>query len=277
MTPQKRLATTVGLLLLSATALAPPSSSDEALLDRRVPIFETHSNARRNAHFLSECCDLQGMLFALAMHANVRICFEGRPLPRQKQPHLDLRVTDKTVGDILQMMLRKHRQYEYRERLGVIEVFPVGADKDRSDCLNMTVPALHVHYPWKLAWGAVRCEILLLSAYPGRAVSEPMSECSGASHMSHPPEEMLEANFDNQTIRDILDQLSSMAGNAAWYANYDGPSPSCKNLVLGEYQPLTWYPPEKWNPAEQTSSPWTEGLPKGCLTCHYHSLRPVPR
>ena len=234
-------------------------------------IFETHSSARRNAHFLWECCCLEGSLLALGEHANVRICFEGRPLATQEQPRLDLRVSDKTVGEILQLLIRKYPGFGYRERLGVIDVFPIGKDKDPSDCLNMIVPALHVHYPWKWAWGEVRCEIMLLSEHPGTIIPEPFTTCSGASHLSHPPEKMLEANFENQTIRDILDQLASMAGNVAWYANYDGPSTNCKNLVLGEYQPLTWYPPENWNPRGKDGPPWTEGLPKRCLSCHYHS------
>jgi hypothetical protein len=219
---------------------------------------------------LGEGGDLEGTLVALAEHASVRICFELRP-PRKGEKHrrFDFRVADKTVGEILELVVRRDRRYEYRERLGVIEVFPVGADKDPTDCLNMVVPALHVHQPWKWAWGAVRCEILLLSENPGRVVPEPLSECSGATHLSHPPERALEATFEKRTVREILDELSSMAGNVAWFANYDGPSPTCKNLVLGEYQPLTWYPPAK------EGGPWTEGLPQTCMICHYHT--PPPR
>ncbi len=257
---------TLGLLILFACPLTPrPNGGGDGLLDRRVAHFETHTNARRMAHMLSQAGDLRGALIALAMHADIRICFEQRP-PRkgEKQPSFDVRVADKTVGEILQILLEKDRHYEYRERLGVIEVFPVGADKDPTDCLNMVVPALHVHSPWKWAWGAVRCEVLLLSEKPGRIIPEPFTECSGATHMSHPPERMLERTFENWTVREILDELSSMAGNAAWYATYDGPSPSCKNLVLGEYQPLTWYPPAK------EGGPWTEGLPQTCRICHYH-------
>jgi hypothetical protein len=221
------------------------------------------------AHPQSEWGDLSGTLLALARHANVRICFELRPLRKgEKQRRFDIRVADKTVGEILQIVVRRDRRYEYRERLGVIEVFPVGADKDPTGCLNMVVPALHVHYAWKLAWGAVRCEVLLLSEKPGRIVPEPVYECSGASHLTHPPERMLEATFENRTVREILDELSSMAGNVAWYATYDGTSPGCKNLVLGEYQPLTMYPPNT------TGGPWTKGLPMACTMCHYHT--PLP-
>jgi len=180
----------LGLLLLFACLPSPrPAGSSQSLLDRRVAQFETHSDARRNVHPLSESGDVQGTLVALAEHANVRICFELLP-PRkgEKQRRFDFRVADKTVGDILQILVRKDRHYEYRERLGVIEVFPVGADKDPGDCLNMIVPALHVHYPWRWAWGAVRCEILLLPEHPGRVFPEPLSVCSGASHLPHPPE-----------------------------------------------------------------------------------------
>ncbi len=270
MNPRVVFRLTLSVLLLFACPLTPrPGGRPDSLLGRRVAQFETRSNIRRMVHPVGECCDLQGTFIALAEHANVRICFEQRP-PRKgdKQPRFDFHVADKTVGEILQIIVRKDRHYEYRERLGVIEVFPVGADKDHADCLNMVVPALHVHYPWKWAWGAVRCEVLLLSENPGRVVPEPFTECSGATHMSHPPERMLEATFEKRTVREILDELSSMAGNAAWYATYDGPSPSCKSLVLGEYQPLTMYPPET------EGGPWTEGLPQACAICHYH--RPPP-
>jgi hypothetical protein len=261
----------LSLLLAVVSLLAPrPTGGAESLLGRRVARFQIYSNIRRAAH--PEGAGPGGPLgvvLALAEHANVRICFEERPLRKgEKQPRIDIRVTDKTVGEILQILVRKDRHYEYRERLGVIEVLPVGADKDPADCLNMVVPALHVHYPWKWAWGAVRCEILLLSENPGRIVPEPFTECSGASHAAHPPEKMLEATFEKRTVRDILDELSSMAGNVAWYATYDGPSPSCKNLVLGEYDPLTWYPPER------EGEPWIEGLTKKCTTCHYHTPAP---
>jgi hypothetical protein len=230
--------------------------------------FETHSKASRNVHE-GFCCSLEDTLLALAYHTNIRICYELRPLRKgEKEPRLDFRVADKTVGEILQIVVRKDRHYEYRERLGVIEVFPVGADKDPGDCLNMVVPALHVHYPWRFAWGAVGCEILLLPEHPGRVFPEPLSVCSGASHLTHPPEKMLEATFEKRTVREILDELSSMAGNVAWYANYDGPSPSCKNLVLGEYQPRAWYGPAT------AGGPSTEGLPQTCMICHYH--RPLP-
>ena len=261
----------LGLLLLFACLPSPrPAGSSQSLLDRRVAQFETHSDARRNVHPLSESGDVQGTLVALAEHANVRICFELLP-PRkgEKQRRFDLRVADKTVGEILQILVRKDRRYEYRESLGVIEVFPVGADKDPRDCLNTVVPALHVHYPWKRAWGEVRCEILVLSEHPGRVVPDPFAEgYSGASHLPHPPEQMLEATFEKRTVREILDELSSMAGNVAWYASYDGPSPSCKNLALGEYQPLPVYPPATG------AGPWTPGLPPACAICHYH--RPLP-
>lgn len=224
------------------------------------------------AHPHGQWGDLGGTLEALAMHANVPICFELLP-PRkgEKQRLFSICVTDKTVGEILQMVVRKDPRYEFRERLGVIEVLPVGADKDPRDCLNMVVPALHVHNPWQRAWGAVRCEILLLSEHPGGVFPEPLTTCPGAGpSMTHPPEKMLEANFENRSIRDILDELSSTAGGVMWSASYDGPSPSCKNLVLGEGQMMTWYPPARKGQA------WIEGLPSPCMMCHYHNPLPPP-
>jgi len=261
----------LGALLLFACPPSPwTTGGAQSLLDRRVTEFETHSKASRNVHDMGLCCGLQGTLLALAEHTNIRICFELRALREgEKEPRPDFRVADKTVGEILQIVVRKGRHYEYRERHGVIEVFPVGADKDAGDCLNMVVPALHVHYPWRWAWGAVRSEILLLSESPGRVVPDPFAEgYSAASHLTYPPEKMLEATFEKRTVRDILDELSTMAGNVAWYASYDGPSLSCKNLVLGEYQPLSV------NSSANEGGPRTEGLPHACAICHYH--RPLP-
>jgi len=258
------------LLLFACPPSPPPTSDAESLLSRRVAEFETHSKASRYVHDTGICCSLEGTLLALAEHTNIRICYELRPLRKgEKEPRLDFRFADKTVGEILQILVRKDRHYEYRERLGVVEVFPVGADKDPGDCLNMVVPALHVHYPWRWAWGAVRCEILLLPEHPGRVFPEPLSVCSGASHLTYPPEKVLEATFEKRTVREILDELSVMAGNVAWYANYDGPSRSCKNLVLGEYHPLARYPPAT------EGGPWTEGLPQTCMICHYHAAPPA--
>jgi len=178
----------LGVLLLFA---CPPSAGTtdgaQSLLDRRVTEFETHSKASRNVHDMGLCCGLQGTLLALAEHTNIRICFELRALREgEKEPRPDFRVADKTVGEILQIVVRKGRHYEYRERHGVIEVFPVGADKDAGDCLNMVVPALHVHYPWRWAWGAVRSEILLLSESP-RPTRWPESPSRGTSYRSFVP------------------------------------------------------------------------------------------
>ena len=265
-----RVTPALGLLLLFACPPSPrPAGGAHSLMDRRVAEFETHSKASRDVHE-GLCCSVEGTLLALAEHTNIRICYESRPLRKgEKEPRLDFRVADKTVGEILQIVVRKDRHYEYRERLGVIEVFPVGADKDPGDCLNMVVPVLHVHYPWRWAWGAVRCEILALSEHPDRIFADPLADgYFGASHLTHPPEKMLEVTFEKRTVREILDELSSMAGNVAWYANYDGPSPSCKNLVLGEYQPRAWYGPAT------AGGPSTEGLPQTCMICHYH--RPLP-
>ena len=258
------------LLLFACPPSTRPAGGAQSLLDRRVAEFETHSKASRDVHIVGECCGFGGMLVALAEHTNIRICYELRPLRKgERNPGPDFRVADKTMGEILQIVVRKDRHYEYRERLGVIEVFPVGADKDPGDCLNMVVPALHVHYPWRWAWGEVRSEISFHSEHPGRFVPDPFAQgYSGSSHLPHPPDKVLEATFEKRTVREILDELSSMAGNVAWYASYDGPSPSCKNLVLGEYQPLSWHPPAT------PGGPSTEGVPQTCAICHYHNPRP---
>lgn len=255
-------------MLLQVCAVTSLGAGSERLLDRRQEQFRV--GTPHMAHPQAQWGDLGGTLEALAMHANVPICFELLP-PRkgEKQRRFSICATDKTVGQILQMVVRKDPRYEFRERLGVIEVLPVGADKDPGDCLNMVVPALHVHYPWNLAWFAARCEVSLLSEHPGGLFPEPLAACSpSGAALSHPPQGMLEATFKNRPVRDILDELCSMAGGVFWAASYEGPSPSCKNLMLGAGQMMTWYPPAR------KGEPWIQGVPSPCTMCHYHG--PLP-
>jgi len=282
MTTVGKLRMALALMLLQICAATSLGSDSERLLDRRQEQFRV--GTRRMAHPQGSWGDLGGTLHALAMHANVPICFESLP-PRKGEgspqgpsqrvtktpgPRFRIDVADKTVGEILQLVVRKDPRYTYRERLGVIEVLPVGADKDPGDCLNMVVPALHVHYPWRLAWFEARCEVSLLTEHPGGVFPEPFPACSPSGPgLTHPPEQMLEATFENRSVRDILDELSSMAGGVFWDAEYDGPSPSCKNLVLGAGQMMTWYPPAR------KGQPWIEGLPSPCMMCHYHASAPA--
>lgn len=247
------------------------AAAAENLLAVRVPFFEFHGKSRTRGHVSTAIPgSIVRATLALGVHANVRICVEElAPSPPHGEGPIEISVQDKTVGEILERMVGQDPRYLYRERLGVIEVIPVSAEKDPSNCLNAMIPSFHVYFPWSLAWAAVRCEIAIASQDPAKISADPLKteNCSGGfSHLARPPEKVLEATFEHSNIRQILDQLSSMAGNVAWYSTYKKSPPSCENLELGEYQPKTWYPPDGMRKV------WVEGLPQECLSCHYHKL-----
>jgi hypothetical protein len=210
-----------------------------------------------------------GAVQALASHADVRICFEAIPgHDERKPPSIEVDVRDRKVSDILGAIVDQDPRYEFRERLGVIEVLPVGAAADARDCLNTVIPELLVDEPWKYAFPAVQCQLDIVTHHPCRIVPDPIRAnlCSGSSHLSHPPPGRLTGHFEHETVRDILDQLSTMAGNVAWYVTFTGSSPTCENIEFGEYQPKAWYPGDHG---------WVNELPSRCLQCHYH--RPEPK
>jgi hypothetical protein len=153
--------------------------------------------------------------------------------------------------------------------MGVIEVLPTEADKDSTNCLNMVIPVLRVSYPWKYAWAAIRCQMETVFRHPDAIVPDPMRQasCAGASHLAHPPETPLDATFEREPVRDILDKLTSMAGNVAWFASFKDSSRGCESLQLGEYQPRGWFPVE---PNRGDNPKMMQGLPSSCTNCHYH-------
>ncbi len=164
-------------------------------------------------------------------------------------------------------MTAQDPRYEFRERLGVIEVLPLGADRDSRDCLNMKIPIFHVNQPWKYVEMSLQCQIEILSHNPLDIVPDPIraGRCGGSfAVLSHPPPEVIEATFKGRTLRDILGELCARAGNVAWDAYFKNPIPRCEGTSVSFYQPKAWYP------SDTDPITWTEGLPKKCTTCHYH-------
>ncbi len=242
------------------------------LLDIRVARFQLHGTSGAVGHLQGDPAGLPIAASNLGHHANVRICIEELPAGRGlKVVPVDIDAANQTVGEILSAMVRQDPRYEYREKLGVIEVLPVGADENPADCLNMRVPILHVGYPWKSAFTAVRCQIEILSRDPHDIVFDPLraGRCSeGGLQLRFPPPTTLRQTFLGRRVRDILDELCSRAGNVAWFAAYKAAPPTCGNLQLSETQPKAWYPAD---PDDSHNPNFMEGLPPKCTSCHYHS------
>ncbi len=249
----------------------------DRLLNVHVAHFEFHGTRGSVGHIRSDSpAGLVAAALNLAAHANVRICIEGLPAQAgMKVVPIEIDAANQTVGEILSRMVRQDPRYEYREKLGVIEVLPVDADQDPTDCLNMRIPILRVGYPWKYAFVAVRCQVSILSRNPFDIVADPFraSRCSGASGLVHPPSNTLRVTFLGKRVRDILDELSSGAGNVAWVAHYRAVPPTCDNLELGETQPKVWYPAD---PDDSHNPNFIEGLPPKCTSCHYHQSTTPP-
>ncbi len=253
----------LAILLIGSQAVA-----REKLLEVRIRHFEYHGKAAVRGNLGgSGVGDLPEAALNLAVHAHIRICIEG--LANRPGSPVEVKAKDATIDEILRQMVRQDPRYEYRERLGVVEVFPVEALDDASDCLNMVIPKFHVHYPWSMAWGQVRCQIQIVSRNPADVVPDPLlaGRCWGASHLPATPDKVLEATFERRTVRDILDELTSMAGNVGWYLPFKLSAPSCQDLDnhLAEYEPTTMCPVEG-----SSRRKYTESMPTGCTKCHYH-------
>ncbi len=270
MVKPRELATVLLLGALAANAVAARVTEDQSLLSTRVREFQFHGRKLTGSrgHVAAPfAAGLPEAALALAQHAQVRICIESLPWAQgDRIVPVELKVQNKTIGRILGLMVRQDPRYTYRERLGVIEVLPVAAVGDPADCLNTVIPIFRVRYPWKHAWASLRCALDIVSRNPDEVVPDPImaGRCAGASHLAHPPHTLLDARFERTTVRDILDQLASSAGNVAWYAHYGGRAPTCQSLQLGEYQPRAWYP------VDPDAKQWVEGLPRNCVRCHYH-------
>jgi hypothetical protein len=274
--PQSRRRHCIGWLICMWLISASYATSAESLVDMEVTTFEFHGRNQVRHHIggADSIGELPEAATCLAWHTEIGICIEEVPRGPTTQPvPIEISLQDTTVGAILREMVRQDPRYKFRERFGLVEVLPVGAEEDPMDCLNLRIPLLRVHYPWRIAWGQVRCAIQITSRNPADVVPDPREagRCWGSSILVHPPETVLKTTFENQTVRDILDQLSSLAGNVAWSAYFDGNWPTCDNLRLSEYQPRSWYPTDPDHPEPGKER---EGLPPNCAGCHYHRGSP---
>jgi hypothetical protein len=255
----------MGLLTLGTSTVSGASQ----LLNIPVVRFEFHGRSNDRGHIWAQVPGgMSDAGLALAFHTNIRICVEELPSGSPRVP-IEISMRDATVQDILNEMMRQDPRYEYAERSGVIEILPVNARSDASNCLNTVVPSFRVDGPWNAAWRQVGCQLLNMrrprqGSEKGSELPRPCSD--GGSHLGHPPSKVLTASFNGMTLRDILIALCSMAGDVGWYANYQSASPGCGSLRLSDYQPTGWYEEDPHGP----NRIWVHGLPTRCLSCHYH-------
>jgi hypothetical protein len=146
--------------------------------------------------------------------------------------------------------------------LGIIEVFPKGADLDPSDCLNMVIPVFRLKDGWNGLIEQLRWEVDIVSKDPKAWVPYPGGGGSW-SGLSHPPPGLIEADFEHQTLRDILDLLCAKVGNMAWDA-------TCQKATSGHVVELGTFQPRQWYASDTLPLTYSEGLPKTCIQCHYH-------
>lgn len=197
----------------------------------------------------------------LARHAEVPICIEELPpSPNGTVVPIEIDAKLTTVKDVLDRMVSQDPRYEYRERLGVIEVLPQGADRDPTDCLNLVIPSLKERSPWNELISDLRVQVAVVSGYTKLTGGVIV----GASGVAHPPPGLIDANFENQTLRDILSLLCAKVGNIAWTAEFDSPSVTCQHMTFHMHQPKTWYL------SDTAPLTYSQGLPKTCIECHYH-------
>lgn len=199
---------------------------------------------------------------ALAHQAEVPICIEELPAisfeTDETVEPIEIDVSDITVKEILDEMVRQDPRYVYRERVGVIELLPEAADRDPANCLNLVIPS----FERKNRWNTLIDELRIQVAVVARSAKD--GAVRGGSGVARPPPGFIEVDFENQTLRDILGMLCAKVGNMAWGARFEGPRPTCENISFGTYKPRASYP---LNTVPLT---YSDGLPKDCLTCHYH-------
>ncbi len=209
---------------------------------------------------------------SFARHAEVPICFEAlHTWPGQPVVPIEINAKNTTVKDILDQMISQDPRYVYRERLGVIEVLPDGADRDPGDCLSMVIPLFRARDDWNILFQSLRCQVQIVARNPKDVVPDPWiaGRCGGSfPGIPHPPPGLIEASFENEPVRDILDRLCAQVGNMAWSARFDGPRPACDSISIHVYQP------RRWSASDTAPLTWSEGLPQKCIKCHYH--RPCP-
>jgi hypothetical protein len=275
----------VVLIVLTATTCA-YSADATSWLQMRVCRFIFRGRSFHGGRHHSPIAAPGGIIEAvrqLAWHAEAPICIEAlRSLPGETVVPIEIDVRNVSVKEILGDMVSQDPRYVYRERFGVVEVLPQGADRAPADCLNMVIPAFRLRDEWNSLIQQLRCEVDIVSRDPKAVV--PYPGCGGSyPGLAHPPPGLIEANFENRTVRDILDLLCAKVGNMAWTADFNNPpqwssdheekrtpSPlSCHDMSISVYQP------RRWSPSDTVPLTWSKGLPKTCLKCHYHQPCPA--
>ncbi len=263
-------------LVLSLLFATHGASGGESLLEKRVPRFIFHGKNHKGAiaHVKADGpAGIEEAFRSLASHAEVPICIEARAVELVEPPEpvvpIEIDAKNKTVGEILEQMISQDRRYIYRERLGVIEVLPPQAEVDPGDCLNMVIPVFQTEEDWNVVFfQSLRCQIDRVSRQK-ELLPNPIRAggCPGGTYVriASAPRGTIKATFENERVRDILSKLSAMVGNMAWGAGFKGGRPACEDMSLDSYQPRQFYPTDE--PGPDTRS---EGLPKKCMTCHYH-------
>jgi len=258
----------VGMIVLAAGRDG-PSAGEGDLLRRRVCEFAFHGRDFHKGIEHQPSAGPAGMFLAvrhLARHAEAPICFEELPpSPNEAVVPIEVNAEDVTVRDVLDQMVLQDPRYEYRERLGLIEVLPRGADRDPSDCLNLVIPSFKERSEWSEVIWDLRVRVAAVSGYTKLTGGVII----GASGLPHPPPGLIEANFENQTVRDILTLLCAKVGNMAWTADFNGPSVACQNMTFHAYQPKMWYP------SDTVPLIYSQERPKECAQCHYHEPCPT--
>jgi hypothetical protein len=133
-------------LIVFTTATCLYSAPEGSWLRRHVCRFVFHgANSEGSTHNPSlGPLGIANAARDLALHAEVPICIEELPAisveTDETSVPIEIDASDTTVKDILDGMIRQDPRYIYRERLGVIEILPDGADRDPADCLNIVIP-----------------------------------------------------------------------------------------------------------------------------------------
>jgi hypothetical protein len=238
----------------------------QSYLEKRVCRFIFHGRNWHEGRHHSPVTQPGGLPEAMRMfawHAEVPISLESIPdRTDDKIVPVEIDVRHTTVKDILEKMISQDSRYEYRERLGNIEVFPKGADLDPSDCLNMVIPVFRLRDGWNMLIEQLRAEVDIVSKDPKAWVPNPGTGGSFPG-LPHPPPGLIEADFEHQTLRDILDLLCAKVGNMAWDA-------TCQKATSGHVIELGTFQPRQWYASDTLPLTYSEGLPKSCIRCHYH-------
>jgi hypothetical protein len=186
------------ILLALASASYCGAETRDDYLQLRVCRFIFHGKKRRDVRHhqpVEMPGDFREALSELTYHAEVPISLESLPYrPTDKIIPVEIDVKNHTVKEILDEMVAQDPRYSYRERLGVIEVFPKGADNDPADCLNMVIPIFRVRDRWNQVIEQLRCEVDIVRRNPNAFV--PFPGCGGSyPGLPHQPPGLIDANF----------------------------------------------------------------------------------